>query len=109
MTASPALDHDLICVACGYNLRGLRQDGRCPECGGTIARSIEEARRGVTLAELRAAWRVCLCLLIGCGGAFVVALTGFSRPWLITGLPVIGEVIAWIASLGSLWFAAPLL
>ena len=21
------------CVRCGYNLRGLRSDGRCPECG----------------------------------------------------------------------------
>jgi hypothetical protein len=104
-----ALDQDLSCAACGYNLRGLRRDGRCPECGGSIARSIEEAQRGVSLADLRAARRVCHCLLIACGGAIVVSLTGFSRPWLIVGLPVVGEVIAWVAGLASLWFAAPLL
>ena len=32
-----ALQSDLICAACGYNLRGLRSTGRCPECGGAIA------------------------------------------------------------------------
>jgi hypothetical protein len=27
------------CLRCGYNLRGLRDDGRCPECGLAVARS----------------------------------------------------------------------
>lgn len=108
-TAPTGLDHDLTCVTCGYNLRGLRRDGRCPECGGTIARSIEEAQRGVTLAELRAARRVCRALLIACCGAIVVALTAFNRPWSIFGVPILGEIVAWAASLTSLWFAAPLL
>ena len=35
--ASP---EDLPCIHCGYNLRGLATDGRCPECGTSIARSI---------------------------------------------------------------------
>jgi hypothetical protein len=30
---------DLSCVICGYNLRGLRFTGRCPECGSAIERS----------------------------------------------------------------------
>lgn len=30
---------DLHCVACGYNLRGLPAEGRCPECGTEISRS----------------------------------------------------------------------
>lgn len=32
--ASGAIDEDLFCLTCGYNLRGLRGDPvRCPECG----------------------------------------------------------------------------
>lgn len=33
---APPIDHDVHCPACGYNLRGLRTGGRCPECGLSI-------------------------------------------------------------------------
>jgi len=33
------IDVDIACVSCGYNLRGLAPDGRCPECGTAIGRS----------------------------------------------------------------------
>ena len=32
---------DLTCRRCAYNLRGLREDGRCPECGTPIGRSTQ--------------------------------------------------------------------
>ncbi|NLF31381.1 MAG: hypothetical protein GX591_10925 [Planctomycetes bacterium] len=32
---------DLPCIACGYNLRGLTSDGRCPECGAAIDGSLD--------------------------------------------------------------------
>ena len=32
---------DTTCRRCGYNLRGLRRDGRCPECGTAVAMSLE--------------------------------------------------------------------
>lgn len=35
---------NVTCVNCGYVLRGLRMDGRCPECGGEIRASLEEVR-----------------------------------------------------------------
>lgn len=38
-----SIDHDLTCIACGYNLRGLDSTARCPECNATIAASIEAA------------------------------------------------------------------
>ncbi len=36
-----AIDHDLSCMSCGYNLRGLVPKGACPECGTDIARSTQ--------------------------------------------------------------------
>ncbi len=33
---------DLPCACCGYNLRTLRPDGRCPECGGAVSASSRE-------------------------------------------------------------------
>jgi len=28
--------HDAHCHRCGYNLRGLKPSGRCPECGAPV-------------------------------------------------------------------------
>jgi hypothetical protein len=50
------LDHDLKCRDCSYSLQGLPLSGRCPECGLSIAISIEDAKRkaqGIPLAALR--------------------------------------------------------
>jgi hypothetical protein len=34
------IEVDTACLHCGYNLRGLRADGLCPECGSPIGRSV---------------------------------------------------------------------
>jgi hypothetical protein len=34
------LEEDVPCAGCGYNLRGLRPTGRCPECGRLVQVSI---------------------------------------------------------------------
>lgn len=47
--ASP---EDLPCIRCGYNLRELSPDGRCPECGTPIHRSIH----GDLLSAADPAW-----------------------------------------------------
>jgi hypothetical protein len=40
-TFTPELAHDLFCVSCGYNLRGLDEGALCPECGAPAARSLD--------------------------------------------------------------------
>jgi hypothetical protein len=36
----PSIDSDIICAACGYNLRGLGIESVCPECGTSIQQSL---------------------------------------------------------------------
>jgi hypothetical protein len=38
------IDYDLPCAACGYNLRTLRTNATCPECGHPVPASIEAAK-----------------------------------------------------------------
>lgn len=38
---SAKLESDLTCIQCGYNLRTLFVDGRCPECGTLVDRSLK--------------------------------------------------------------------
>src|SRR5438067_12659663 len=40
MPAPPIIEQDVPCAACAYNLRGLRIDQRCPECGVEIMHSL---------------------------------------------------------------------
>jgi rRNA maturation endonuclease Nob1 len=32
-------ENTLLCIACGYDLRELSEEGECPECGLPIERS----------------------------------------------------------------------
>jgi hypothetical protein len=38
---SGCLAEDISCRKCGYNLRGLSPNGRCPECGTAVGRSLQ--------------------------------------------------------------------
>ncbi|MDB5294658.1 MAG: hypothetical protein JWO31_641 [Phycisphaerales bacterium] len=51
---TPAIETsvDLSCHRCGYDLRAQRQDGRCPECGASVA----ESRQWAAIPRLPA-WR----------------------------------------------------
>ncbi len=40
LDAAGRIDEDVSCRKCGYNLRGLLPDGRCPECGAAVGRSL---------------------------------------------------------------------
>ena len=42
--AEPFISRDVPCHRCTYNLRGLRPDGRCPECGAPVQVSLRGER-----------------------------------------------------------------
>lgn len=75
--AGAVVSRDLKCVGCGYNLRTLPVDSRCPECGLNIERSLLVLpQRDRTAAAIRlAAWGLLLSLLLGCLGP--LSLIGF--------------------------------
>lgn len=41
LTEAGAIDEDVYCLGCGYNLRSLAATGTCPECGALIAGTLE--------------------------------------------------------------------
>ncbi len=89
---------DRFCVDCGYNLRGLKRDGRCPECGVEVAASLvghelhaaslpwlRTVRRG--FVELRAA--IVLALLVGLLVITIRVLLDTLYRGALAGLPAI--------------------
>jgi hypothetical protein len=41
LDADGRIDQNSTCVRCGYNLRGLRPESACPECGTAVGRSLQ--------------------------------------------------------------------
>lgn len=120
------LDSSLLCVSCGYDLRGLPAEGACPECATPIARSLLGDRlagadvRWLTLVhrgQKLAAWG--LTILIAGFGAFVALpfwllllsigsgnRLGGKVPWIV-GFGLIGSVV--LAGMGMMLAGAVLL
>ncbi|MBU0640864.1 MAG: hypothetical protein KKB50_18515 [Planctomycetes bacterium] len=99
---------DLACRRCGYNLRGLHRDGRCPECGTNVGLSthgdllrfadpdwVENLARGLNLIL----WGILANIVFGTMGGiahrfiapavgvmlgFVGSLVAFYGAWLLT-------------------------
>jgi hypothetical protein len=68
------IDRDIPCRRCGYDLRMLRADARCPECGGSIAESIELFNsRELLLEQANARWVRKIAL-----GTFLLFLTAVA-------------------------------
>ncbi|MEM1013372.1 MAG: hypothetical protein AAGI46_14265 [Planctomycetota bacterium] len=65
----------IVCVSCGYDLRGQPVEGRCPECGQRVSASIPETLPALSPSELRVAHRGSLLLSIS-GLAAVAFVAG---------------------------------
>jgi hypothetical protein len=85
------LDEDISCRKCGYNLRGLSPDGRCPECGTAVGRSL----RGDYLHFADPQWVQTLAsgmnwivagivvgIMVGVITGGLIGSTGLDRIWL---------------------------
>lgn len=99
--AQPALAHDLYCLKCGYNLRGLpgADPIRCPECGhdnplAMASMPAEEIQRALRRMETLPA--VLLgCLLIGAIlAAMGYSLLGGAQPTVLPIFALSGAALA---------------
>lgn len=84
---------DYTCHRCGYILRGLREDGVCPECGEAVAASLDPNRlvRVEPSVLQRVEWG-----LLGLIAAPLLAMLGW---WIGARLNVEGVWLALIATL----------
>lgn len=102
LDADGHLDQNVPCVRCSYNLRGLRPENTCPECGTAVGRSLQ----GNLLRFAPPEWVETLTsgmnwivagILVGIVASFVAAATGApSWPRLITqALAIVGVIGYW--------------
>jgi hypothetical protein len=101
-TAATAIEQDLTCGGCDYNLRGLPCDGACPECGHGVTATIA----GFSAARGRWLQRVATgSLLIGAGvlvGGTGLLMAPENGRWLLGAF----SAAAVIAATGSWMFAS---
>ncbi len=75
---------DLGCITCGYNLRTLHVDGRCPECGADVRASIQVAMETPALllqdAAVGARGLVTAGSTLAVGIVLVILLVAFGLP-----------------------------
>ena len=90
--------HDTPCPECGYNLRGLRLDGNCPECGRPTADTFARPVNAVD-ATLSAAW-----LTRGGQAMALLAFTGW-----VSRVPTFGVVGIWASVVSVAVVAVPAL
>ena len=87
------IETDRPCARCGYNLRGLKPDGHCPECGSSIEQSLQgnflRFADPVWLDKLRFGTTLMIWNII----IMVIALVGVSVLTGVLGLPPILVVI----------------
>lgn len=81
---SPVGD-DVLCLGCGYLLRGLSTNGACPECGLPVARSLSPDR----LSDLDDDW------LVRVRRGFMLVFTGMC---MLVVLPITAALIQDIAA-----------
>ncbi len=79
MVAAEPIDTHLPCIGCGYNLRGLRPGGRCPECGRGVTASLRAGGRelGGRLAGLSLPRQVWVLAVWPLAEQFLTFFVGF--------------------------------
>jgi len=99
---------DTACRRCSYNLRGLHQDGRCPECGTPIGLSTHgdllrfadpEWLEKLALGVKYIIWAVVLSIALSLAGGCVGGALGGS-PVFLQGVMILGSLLglygAWL-------------
>ena len=86
--ASGTIISDIVCRRCGYNLRGLHRDGRCPECGAAVGLStqgdllrfadpdwVDQLARGAKYVYVGIIVAILGGIIVGCAGGMIFGMT----------------------------------
>jgi hypothetical protein len=78
---------DMPCIRCFYNLRGLREEGRCPECGTAIEKTVAYVMQRVLCATCMAPNHPSLAMCMSCGSPLTgeAATANYFRTTAIAG------------------------
>lgn len=104
VVATP-IDEDTACARCGYNLRGLRADGLCPECATPIARSLQAKRLRFAdpdwLDKLRlgVAYQLRTLLL-----ATLAVVSEIVAPSVLRGASLLFGIASFVLALMAVWY-----
>lgn len=102
---------DIECKRCGYNLRGLQPENRCPECGTPVGLSIAgdllrfsdpnwvaTVARGLGIML----WMILVGIILGCMGGLAQSATGAS------GITLLVQIfVSLLAAYGVWLLSAP--
>lgn len=92
----------LVCIQCGYPLKGLARDGVCPECSTPVRRSTAALVHFPSMKRIPGAMRASKFLLASFGFAgaacvvVLIAINSGANP--ILGLAGIASVVGWWAA-----------
>jgi len=96
------IDHDVECIKCGYNLRGLNRSGRCPECGTEISPSMRgdllkfaapDWLRKVKLGADLMYYGIGVGIIVGVGAAIITIATAAIGPLLLSAMGILTSVL----------------
>jgi len=117
--APSTVDRDHLCIACGYNLRGLLVESQCPECALPVAESLKgdflafanpQYRARIILGMKLFAWGIVLMFVLGLTVAQSVRLiapTAFLSTAVLIAFGIVG-LLPWIMVLVGGWmFSSP--
>src|SRR5215208_5925253 len=80
VAAETVVKQDTACVRCGYNLRTLGREGKCPECGASVAASLVRGPFGGAGRKWMMRVAVGLGLLVVASGLLLGALMFHAYP-----------------------------
>ncbi len=110
--AAPLIDKDILCRACGYNLRGLRPGGRCPECGhfgdpgdapqGSLIPD-DPSGRAVVARGLFLVWT---CMLVTVGLRVAALASVFGNGLRLSRYALVMILVATVWAIG-VWWSTP--
>lgn len=105
------VDFDLVCLNCGYNLRGLDRLSACPECGSAVARSLMgDLLRFSSASYVRSLKLGALIIVIATLGEVVAGGAGIGLAIAFPGAGQLGSqmlsIAASLALLAGWWLLA---